>query len=76
MTSKDCHTISMDGSKLSWKDADERAKQIGFKERSQYVQYLIERDIEHKRFENIKIREIIMFMMLALIVLMLVMVRV
>jgi len=70
----DTHTISMDASKLSWEDVDKRARSIGFKKRSQYIQYLVEKDIERKRFENIKITEIMMLIMMAAILLMLVLI--
>lgn len=65
----DTHTISMAGSKLDWDDVDKRAKSIGFRERSKYIQYLAERDIEHKRFENIRITEVLLLLGMALIVL-------
>ena len=70
----DCHTISMASSKLSWEDVDERVRQVGFNNRSQYIQYLVEKDIERKRFENVKITEIMMLMMMAVIILMLVLI--
>jgi len=70
----DHHSISMAASKLSWEDVDKRVKQIGFNNRSQYIQYLVEKDIEKKRFENVKITEIMMLMMMAAILLMLVLI--
>jgi len=70
----DNKTISMDASKLSWEDVDKRVKQIGFNNRSQYIQYLVEKDIERKRFENVKITEIMMLIMMATILLMLVLI--
>ena len=42
-------TISLSASKLSWDDVDRHAHSIGFKERSRYIQYLVEKDIfKHK----------------------------
>lgn len=49
---KDCHTISMASSKLSWSDVDQKVKNGTFRNRSQYIQYLVERDINKKRFEK------------------------
>jgi len=49
----DTKTISLQGStKYKWDDVDKRAKQKGFNDRSNYIQYLIERDIESKKHEN------------------------
>jgi len=39
----------MDGSKYCWEQADERAEQINFKKRSEYIQYLVEKDIDGKK---------------------------
>jgi len=48
----DSHSISMDGSVLSWSDADKRAKSIGFQDRSKYIQFLIEKDIFRGKLWN------------------------
>ena len=48
----DTHTISMAASKLNWDDIDQRARQIGFKDRSKYIQYLAERDIHYGRYKK------------------------
>jgi len=64
--------ISMAGSKLGWEDVDHRAKSIGFRERSKYIQYLVERDIEHSRFENIRIMEVTSLLLMVMILLVLI----
>ena len=43
---RDCHTISMASSSLTWKDVDIKIKHSAFRNRSQYIQYLVERDFE------------------------------
>jgi len=70
----DTHTISMAASKLSWEDVDKRVKSIGFNNRSQYIQYLVEKDLEKKRFENIRITEVMLLIMMSVIILMLVLI--
>ncbi|GAH10578.1 unnamed protein product, partial [marine sediment metagenome] len=45
----DCHTISMASSHLTWKDVDDKVKHSTFRNRSQYIQYLVERDFGKTR---------------------------
>lgn len=49
----DTHTISMAYSELNWDDIDKRARNIGFKDRSKYIQYLAEKDIGYSRIKKI-----------------------
>ena len=70
---KDCHTISMDGSKYSWDQADRRAESLNFK-RSKYVQYLIEKDIDGKK-RDYRFIDVVMLCLLFVIVLLFILVR-
>ena len=45
----DFHTISMAGSKYNYGDVDARVKELGFKDRSKYFQFLVQEDIERKK---------------------------
>ena len=58
--------ISLSASEISWDDADRRAKSIGFKERSKYIQFLIERDIHKNRHDYKQILVIILLLILAM----------
>ena len=73
----DTHTVSMDASELSWDDADERGKKIGFKDRSKYIQYLIEKDIYKGKFDKLRsvIDLLIMLIGFSIIILILLVVR-
>jgi len=66
----DTHTISMEGSKYSWADADHRVNHLNKKTRSEYIQFLVERDIDRY---NIKIgfTEVILIIILAMVSLLL-----
>lgn len=66
----DTHTISMEGSKYSWDDADHRVNRLNKKTRSEYIQFLVERDIDRY---NIKIgfTEVILIIILAMVSLLL-----
>ena len=71
----DTHTISMAASELGWDDVDTRAKQIGFKDRSKYIQFLVERDIHKGKYDKIKdlyIFEIIVLIFLSMITVLLI----
>jgi len=71
----DTHSISFNGSKYKWSDVDEQAKKRGFKERSKYIQYLAEKDIERKlkindflNFEVIFLLLLVMTMLLIILI--------
>lgn len=64
------HTISMASSKYGWEDVDERAKQLGM-DRSKYIQSLAEKDLSHKRFERVRITEVLILLGMATIILLL-----
>jgi hypothetical protein len=66
---KDCHTISMDGSKYSWEQADKRADQLDL-ERSEYIYQLVEKDIDGKK-RDYRIIDIIVVCILFVIILLL-----
>lgn len=68
-------TISLNASDFSWDDVDTRANTLGFKERSKYIQYLVTKDIVHRRFENVRIAEILMLLGLALIIILIIAMR-
>jgi len=57
-------TISLSASELSWDDVDQHATSKGFKERSRYIQYLVEKDI-YKTKHNYK--EILVITLLLLL---------
>ena len=66
------HTISMDGSKYSWEDVDERARQLNFT-RSKYTQRLYEKDLDGKK-RDYRFVDIVMMCVLFVIVLLLMLV--
>ena len=71
----DTHTISFVGSKYSWADVDAQAKKRGFKERSKYIQWLAETDIERKKSVKDFINfEVLFLLLLALCMLMLILI--
>jgi len=61
----------MDASELSWADVDQRAKSIGFKDRSKYIQYLVEKDISRSKYELSLIFKIIVLLELSAILMIL-----
>ena len=65
----DTHTISMAASKLSWNEIDKRANNLGFKNRSSYIQYLTEKDIYKNKIEKTNILIIVMFLEMSMITL-------
>ena len=69
MEEKDCHTISMKGSKYSWNHADERANQLNLK-RSVYIYQLVEKDLDGKK-RDYRFIDIVMVCILFVIVLLL-----
>jgi len=71
MSNIDTHTISMGASQLSWDDIDNRAKEIGFKTRSSYIQYLAEKDIYKSKMDKRDIFIIIMFIEMSMLTLLL-----
>jgi len=60
-------TISLLASELSWDDVDKRAMNIGFKERSRYIQYLIEKDINKTKISFNQILTVILLLILAML---------
>ena len=60
------HSISMSGSKLSWDDVDKHSKSVGFRERSKYIQYLVEKDIYKTKHDFKQTFVIILLLMLAM----------
>lgn len=64
---KDCHTISMDGSKYSWEQADKRANQLNLK-RSEYIYQLVEKDLDGKK-RDYRLVDVITVCILCVIVL-------
>jgi len=71
MVESDTHTISMAASDLSWSEIDKRAKGLGFKSRSSYLQYLSEKDIYKSNMEKKDIILIILFFEMSMITLLL-----
>jgi len=67
---RDCHTISMASSNLSWEDVDKKVRNSPFRNRSQYIQYLIEKDFERYRYfiDNLVPITLLVMMILILIV--------
>jgi len=63
----DYHTISMASSEYTWDDVDKRIKETGSRNRSQYIQNLIENDLNPKK--RVKIIEVVILLILAIIVL-------
>ena len=70
---QDIRTISMDKSKYSWDDVDIKVKKQSM-DRSEYIQKLIEKDLE-KKYKRPKITEIIMLLFLALITMLILVVK-
>jgi len=69
----DTHTISFVGSKYSWADVDLQAKKRGFKERSKYIQWLAEIDIERKKsVKDFISYEVIFLLLLSMIMVLLI----
>ena len=68
-------SISLAASQVSWDDVDSRSKNLGFNDRSSYIQYLIERDIFRKRMRDIRFTEIMMILGLALCMVLIVVLR-
>lgn len=68
---QDIASISMDGSSLSWKEIDAKAKKLNM-DRSEYVQSLAEKDFKKKR---LSIFEMVCLLCFALIIVILVAVR-
>lgn len=66
---RDCHTVSMDGSKYTWEHVDTRTKHLNLK-RSEYVQQLIERDLDGKE-KDYRFIDIVMVCILFVILLLL-----
>lgn len=64
------HSISMSGGKYTWDDFDKDAKRANMN-RSQFVQYLYMRFKENNKQINTRIKEIIMFLLMAMILLLL-----
>lgn len=62
----DTHTISMAGSHLTWDDVDNHANSVGFKERSKYIQYLVEKDIFKTKRDLKQTMMIIMLLLLSM----------
>jgi len=67
----DAHSISMAASKLSWEDVDKRARSIGFNGRSQYIQYLVEKDINRSRIDEKYITWVLMSITFVMVLLLL-----
>jgi len=67
------HSISMGGSELSWDDVDQRAHKLGFKERSRYIQYLVEKDIFKSKLNLKENLGVILLLILAMVTMTLVM---
>jgi len=59
-------TISLQASKITWNDVDKRAESTGFKDRSRYIQYLVEKDIYKSKHDYNQILIIVLLLLLAL----------
>lgn len=68
-------SISLAASQVSWDDVDIRSKNLGFNDRSSYIQYLIERDIFRKRMRDIRFTEVMMLLGLALCMVLIIVLR-
>ena len=64
---KDCHTISMASSNLNWNDIDKKIRESPFKNRSQYIQYLVEKDFKSEGFLRRKFDTILVLISICLI---------
>ena len=66
----DCHTISMASSPLTWMDIDKKVKNSTFRNRSQYIQYLVEQDFEKTKYfiDNLVPISLLVMMILVLVV--------
>jgi len=60
------HSISMAGSELNWEDVDKHSQSKGFKERSRYIQYLVEKDIYKTKRNYIQTLMIVLLLLLAM----------
>lgn len=65
------HSISISGSKLTWDDVDRYAKSVGFKERSKFVQYCLEKEIYKSKIRFKDILVIINLLLMAMIMIVL-----
>ena len=66
------HSISMAGCKHTWDEFDKDAKKLGMN-RSELVQYLYTKFKEQKRWFNIRVTEILLLLMMAIVLLVLIM---
>lgn len=69
-TESDASTISMASSHLTWRDVDNKVKYSTFRNRSQYIQYLIERDFEKTNYfiDNLVPISLLVMMVMILVV--------
>lgn len=58
--------ISLLASKFSWDDVDRHLESIGFKERSKYIQYLVEKDIYKTKHNHGQTLVIVLLIILAM----------
>jgi len=73
---RDFHTISLAGGKHNWDKVEERMKELQLSSKSEYVQQLVDKDINmsHNRWKyNLRIVEIVTLILLAMICLLLIM---
>jgi len=71
----DTHTISFEGSRYTWDQVDAQAKQRGFKERSKYIQWLAENDLERKKtVKDFVNYEVLFLLLLSMCMLMLILI--
>jgi hypothetical protein len=70
---QDIRTISMDKSKYSWNDVDEKIKKMNI-DRCTYVRQLIEKDFE-KKYNRPSLVEVAMLLGLALVVVLIMVVK-
>jgi len=62
-------TISLQASEISWDDVDLKARNTGFKDRSRYIQYLVEKDIFKSKHDFTHIFTIVILLILAMLTL-------
>jgi len=70
-TARDCHTISMAGSRYGWEDFDNDARKNNMN-RSQFFQHLYIKYKEKKRFLDVRVTEIIILLLLVMVLLMII----
>lgn len=58
--------ISLQASKISWNDVDKHATSVGFKDRSRYIQYLVEKDIFKTKHDYKQTFVIVLLLLLAM----------